>query len=243
MAQATEQLTVADLARKQSIEPEAMLKLLAETTTFKPKSVNDIVPPATVNKMLNVGQKIDQSVSKQLAAAVDQGGDLEQINPSLSISEAQTIATTTKASLKLVAAMSDALTDRRRVLHLLKGYQEENRILAIENLGATLARAQRYQQQQNELDDLQVDLAESKLDASALVKRALGIDLKDFETAQVSNETDRIEGLAEMTENAKKILNGEEVEGLADPFALTKHALSSLTAKSPSKLKQKVARN
>jgi hypothetical protein len=244
------------------------------------------IPPDKVMKLL--GTKAARDSTLQLNAApsvpapnphqpappppsVPQGGQLQQQQEEggitterrrLTLSEIRGVAATAGVAQKLVRSLDESCWQREQELYALRGYQREQGLIEAESTGRLIARLQHSDQLNEDLDEMEVELAQNTSRASDISLRLFGVDLQQVIDTQADLEEDRLEGRQEMGANFERFKTQEEArleaeargeeyqipegerlgEGdLIDPFQRVKLELSKLgKVKRTSKLKKAV---
>lgn len=174
----------------------------------------------------------------------------------LTLSEVRGIAKTAGVTQQLVKDLDLSCFTREEELHALRGYQREERLIEADSAGRLIARLKHSDRLNDELDSMEVELAENTSRTSDLSKRLFGVNLQTVIDAQADAEQDRVEARQEWQDNFKKhqeqeaaIAEGKEIpedqrlgeDALIDPWETARQNLSELGGKRTSKLKRRAS--
>jgi hypothetical protein len=165
------------------MEPKALKALLVQLGYSEAQNSNcEVIPTEYVAKLEEIKADIEGITQPQMPQLPSAANEKPQSQPQqqpgqLTLANARTIAQTRQVSLEVVLMMDEQIKAKNDALDIQEGYQEEQRSEALKNLGKTLYRMQRYQQDLQEQQEREQRLSEGQLDVSQLAK-GLGIDLE-----------------------------------------------------------------
>jgi hypothetical protein len=203
--------------------------------------------------------KLAAAAPQQEATQEDQeqpkGGDIIATETRrLTLSEVRGIAKTAGVTQQLVKDLDLSCFTREEELHALRGYQREERLIEADSAGRLIARLKHSDRLNDELDSMEVELAENTSRTSDLSKRLFGVNLQTVIDAQADAEQDRVEARQAWQDNFKKhqeqeaaISEGKEIpedqrlgeDVILDPWATARQDLSGLGVRRTSKLKRR----
>ena len=219
-------------------ERDSVLRLNAAPS---PQSQTEAAPPATED------------------GTQEKGGAIATERRRLNIEEVKGIAATTGVAQKLVKQLDETCFNREQELYALRGFQREQRLIEADATGRLIARLQHSDNLNDELDALEIELAENTSRASDLSSRVFGVNLQQVIDSQAETEEERIEAReamkgnfevfkAQETARLEAEARGEEYQApegerlgedeLIDPWLMTQHGLSGLGVKRTSRLKR-----
>lgn len=185
------------------------------------------------------------------------GGDIVATETRrLTLTEVRGIAKTAGVTQQLVKDLDLSCFTREEELHALRGYQREERLIEADSAGRLIARLKHSDRLNDELDQMEIEIAENTSRTSDLSKRIFGVNLQGVIDAQADTEQDRVEARQEWTENLKKhqeqeaaIAKGEDIpedqrlgeDVILDPWETTRRGLSGLGVTRTSRLKRRAS--
>jgi hypothetical protein len=186
-----EGITAGNLANQLGIDFQELQSLIVSEYHLTIESADEVVPNFLADKLLNIGKElVEKNPSLQPAADPEEETPISQ----LSLRDASTIAASHQTSLQTVISLHNSLRLRREEIALQEGYVGMQRELAIEGVGRSLAMINHYDQQRQELDQVQKTLDSKELSVAAIAQE-LGIDLNEILDNQTKQEVAHMEGV------------------------------------------------
>lgn len=266
------------LAAQLKLDLEDAAPLVKSIWKNAPNDLNarTLIPGDKVGRLLGVKSERDTTLKLSAAAPSPQveqpaptgsngeqesAGEISTERRLLTLSEIRGVAATTGATQKLVKSLDQACFEREQQLFALRGYSREQSLMEAEATGRLVARLQANANKNQELDEMELELAENASVTSDLAFQLFGVNLQNVINAQGEEEEERFAARQEMGENFEKFKQQEQLrqaaeasgqeyqvpEGerlgedqLLDPWMRVKHELSKLEGKRTSKLRRGV---
>lgn len=218
------------------------LPLTADATTLLPVEKVDRLL-ATKEGRDNV-LKLNGAPQTTGKTSQEQGGAIATERRLLTLSEIKTVAQMAGVTQKLARSVDAACFQREEELHALRGFSREQRLIEAENTGRLVARLQYSDDLNDALDEMEIELAQNASRASDLSLRVFGLNLQEVIDNQAEADIDRAEARQQMSQNFKKVQQGEAdslgEDTLIDPWETAKHRSSGLGVKRISRLRKAV---